>query len=432
MFSRTTHRLRAGALAGALALLALFAIAPGAGATSGGTGTGIGSDGGTDVSRHHHHARHHHARHHRRSHRQAVGDTNGPLAGQGMWIWYVSRSGGTASAIAKRAHAHGIDTVFIKSSDGTSEWSQFTPQLVRALHARGVNVCAWQFVYGSNPKAEAALGADAEAEGADCLAIDAESRYEGRYRAASIYMKRLRALAGRHFPVALASFPYVDYHPGLPYSVFLGPGGAQKNAPQVYWHAIGTSPGHALFHTFVFNRVYQRALVPLGQTYGDPPLREVRAFRKFALSYGFKGLSWWSWQETQPAEWRILGRRINRAVPGFRRTAAFPQLHKGSAGDLVVWAQEHLLGAGERIKVDGGFGNETRVAVEDFQSRRGLPITGTIGPLTWRALLTVRPAKIDWSRPRARLSKAEAPRGGEPRSARLPAVRREIPSRPPD
>jgi hypothetical protein len=244
-------------------------------------------------------------------------------------------------------------------------------------------------------------------------------------------MKRLRALAGRHFPIALASFPYVDYHPGLPYSVFLGPGGAQKNAPQVYWHAIGASPGQALFHTFQFNRVYKRAIVPLGQTYGDPPLREVRAFRKYALSYGFKGVSWWSWQDTKPAEWRLLASPINRAVPGFRRTAAFPQLHKGSAGDLVVWAQEHLVAAGEKIKVDGGFGNATRVAVEDFQSRRGLPITGTIGPLTWKSLLTVRPVKINWAHPRRALTKREAPPAGEPRSATLPTVHNEIPTRPP-
>src|SRR5262249_47192683 len=160
-------------------------------------------------------------------------------------------------------------------SDGSSEWSQFTPQLVRALHARGINVCAWQFVYGVHPKTEATLGADAKSEGADCLAIDAEAQYEGRYRAASIYMKRLRALAGRHSRVALACLPYAVSPPGPPSPVSPGPGGAQKNAPQVYWPAIGTSPGQALFPTSVFNRVYERALVPLGQTYGNPPLREV-------------------------------------------------------------------------------------------------------------------------------------------------------------
>jgi hypothetical protein len=404
-------RLRAGVCAGVAALIALVVGVPGASAGGGGAGLGGG---------HHHHGQ-----------RRATGDASGPLAGQGMWIWYVSRSGGSPAAIAKQAHAYGIDTVFIKSSDGSSEWSQFTPQLVSALHAKGLNVCAWQFVYGSHPKAEATLGADAAAEGADCLAIDAESQYEGRYASASIYMKRLRKLAGRHFPIALASFPYVDYHPGLPYSVFLGPGGAQKNAPQVYWHAIGTSPGAALGHTFEFNRVYKRAIVPLGQTYGGPPLKEVRAFRRWSFTYGFKGISWWSWQETSASEWATLGDPINKPYPGFQRSSLFPSLKKGSAGDLVVWAQEHLVGAGEKIRVDGGFGNATRVAVEDFQSRRGLPITGTVGPLTWKALLTVRPVAINWSRPRATLTKAEAPHAGEPRSATLPATHDEIPTRPP-
>jgi hypothetical protein len=47
--------------------------------------------------------------------------------GQGMWIWYVSQSsGGEPAAIAERAHQSGITTVFIKSSDGSSNyWSQF-------------------------------------------------------------------------------------------------------------------------------------------------------------------------------------------------------------------------------------------------------------------------------------------------------------------
>src|SRR4029077_11077973 len=48
--------------------------------------------------------------------------------GQGMWIWYVSASsGGEVAAIVARAHASGVTTVFIKSSDGsTNYWSQFS------------------------------------------------------------------------------------------------------------------------------------------------------------------------------------------------------------------------------------------------------------------------------------------------------------------
>src|SRR4051794_23290992 len=75
-----------------------------------------------------------------------------PLNGRGMWIWYLSRSeGGDVGAIAARARAAGVDTVFVKSSDGVSSWSQFTPGLVSALRARGLHVCAWQYVYGTHP-----------------------------------------------------------------------------------------------------------------------------------------------------------------------------------------------------------------------------------------------------------------------------------------
>ena len=81
--------------------------------------------------------------------------------GQGMWIWYVSHSnGGSVAAIVAQAHAAGVSTVFVKSSDGSSNyWSQFSPQLVAELHADGLKVCAWQYVYGTNPAGEAALGA---------------------------------------------------------------------------------------------------------------------------------------------------------------------------------------------------------------------------------------------------------------------------------
>src|SRR5215204_3536781 len=69
-----------------------------------------------------------------------------PLAGDGMWIWYMSRSShGKLGAIAKKARANGIETVLIKSGDGTHYWSQFSPSVVSGLHARGHNVCAWQF-----------------------------------------------------------------------------------------------------------------------------------------------------------------------------------------------------------------------------------------------------------------------------------------------
>src|SRR3954452_10928216 len=45
-----------------------------------------------------------------------------PFAGNGMWIWELPKSeGGDVDAIAARAHAAGIGTVYVKSSDGPAD-----------------------------------------------------------------------------------------------------------------------------------------------------------------------------------------------------------------------------------------------------------------------------------------------------------------------
>jgi hypothetical protein len=99
-----------------------------------------------------------------------------PFVRQGMWIWYVDQSqGGSVPAIIATAHRHHVGTVYIKAGDGATRWDQFNGALVRALHHGGLKVCAWQFVYGDAPEAEARVGAAAARAGADCQVIDAEA-----------------------------------------------------------------------------------------------------------------------------------------------------------------------------------------------------------------------------------------------------------------
>src|SRR3954469_14821574 len=286
--------------------------------------------------------------------------------GGGMWIWYVNKaSGGDTDAIIAQARAHGITTVFVKSGDGGNYWSQFSPELVSALRAGGLRVCAWQYVYGSTPSAEATVAARSVTYGgADCFVIDAESEYEGRYSQARMYVSNLRAAVGASYPLGLAAFPYVDYHPSFPYSVFLGPGGAQFNAPQAYWKAIGGGVDAVVDHTYRFNRPYGRTIAPLGQTYDAPPSSEIVRFRQLAAAAGATGLSWWSWQHTATAGWNAVGQAIDPlpAAPA----PEFASLAKGAKGDLVVWAQQHLRGAGQSLTVDGDFGSGTQAAVQTF------------------------------------------------------------------
>jgi hypothetical protein len=357
-------------------------------------------------------------------------------AGRGMWIWYISRSaGGTLSSIVATARQYGVSWLIIKSGDGPNMWSQFNPSVVSTLHADGLRVCAWQYVYGNHPLLEAQVGAQAVRDGADCLMIDAESEYEGKYVAAQSYITQLRKLVGQSYPVALAGFPYVDYHPGFPYSVFLGPGGAQFNSPQMYWMDIGTSVNAVYAHTYAYNGVYERAIDPIGQVYANPPMGQIIRFRQLSRTYGAAGVSWWDWQQASTAGWKAISIGAGN-LTGVTPTADTPILRLGSLGDLVVWTQEHLATAGYTIPIDGDYGPNTQSAVERFQTAEGLTADGIVGPASWAALLRFAPAPVTWTHTGAVVASAAAvrrSRGGRhpllmqvPKSAAAHAKRDEI------
>jgi Putative peptidoglycan binding domain len=372
----------------------------------------------------------------KRSTAHAIHKASDSLAGRGMWIWYVSRSaGGTLSSIIATARHYGVSTLVIKSSDGPTMWSQFNPSVVSTLHAAGLHVCAWQYVYGNHPLEETQVGAQAVRDGADCLEIDAESEYEGKYVAAQSYITQLRKLIGPNYPVALAGFPYVDYHPGFPYSVFLGPGGAQYNSPQMYWVDIGTSVNNVYAHTYAYNDVYERPIDPLGQVYENPPLGQLIRFRQLSRTYGAAGVSWWDWQQATTTGWKGISIGASN-LTGVTATANTPILKLHSLGDLVVWAQEHLATAGYTIPIDGDYGLDTQTAVKTFQAAAGLTVDGIVGPATWAALLHFAPAPVTWTHTGAVVASAAAVRSSRsghrpllmqvPKSAHAHAVRDEI------
>ncbi len=318
--------------------------------------------------------------------------------GQGMWIWYVGKSnGGSVPAIIAQAHAAGVSTVFVKSSDGsTNYWSQFSPQLVAELHAGGLKVCAWQYVYGSNPAGEAGLGAEAVANGADCLVIDAEAEYEGHYSAAQTYIKDLRAKIGANYPLALASFPYVSYHSTFPYSVFLGPEGAQYNAPQMYWHDIGVSVDTVYANTYIANRIYGRPIFPLGQTYGGVSSSDLLRFREEAVDYGATGWSFWDWQETGHSGWSTLASAL-APLTSVTANTSYPELSSGSSGDQVLWMQEHLASAEPALETSGKFDSQTAADLRAFQTAHAIAPSGVTDAPTWAALLSLPAVAVDWT-----------------------------------
>ena len=303
------------------------------------------------------------------------------------------------------------------------------PLLVAALKAQGLKVCAWQYVYGKDPETEAKLGATAVQRGADCLVIDAESEYEGRYAQADRYIRALRARSGSSYPLGVAPFPYVDYHLAFPYSVFLGPNGAQYNLPQMYWKAIGTSVDAVFAHTYTYNRLYGRRIFPLGQLYENPAPSSIARFRTLATAYGASGVNWWDWQETDHPRLERPGGAADD--PRLRAATELSHAAQGARGDLVVWAQQHLISAGFPVKVDGGLGTNTRAALLRFQAAKDLSQTGAVDASTWPALLRYAAVAVAWGRKAgtsARAAGAAAAGGASrPASANIPARAREIP-----
>src|SRR5262249_16088895 len=207
---------------------------------------------------------------------------------------------------------------------------------------------------------------------ADCLVIDAEAESERRYGPAQTYIADLRAKIGPGYPLGLASFPYVSYHASFPYSVFLGPGGAQFNAPQMYWKDIGTSVDTVYANTYIANRIYGRAISPLGQTSNHPSSGELIRYRGESLDYGAGGVSWWDWQETPSSAWAALAQPL---VPlaGVTPNPGYLELGQGSRGDSVLWMQEHLASAISSQATSGVFDAATAAHLARFQSAHGIP-----------------------------------------------------------
>ena len=291
-------------------------------------------------------------------------------------------------------------------------------------------MCAWQYVYGKAPETEAKLGATAVQRGADCLVIDAESEYEGRYAQADRYIRALRARIGSSYPLGLAPFPYVDYHLAFPYSVFLGPNGAQYNLPQMYWKAIGTSVDAVFSHTYTYNRLYGRRIYPLGQLYENPSPSSITRFRTLATAYGASGVNWWDWQETTNRGWNALvasadharlgaASRLPDAAP---RRAGRPRRVGAAAPDL------------RRLPGQGGRRASAPTRVRRCcasRPRRACRRPATVDASTWPPLLRYAATAVAWGRKAgssARTAGAAAAGGASrPASADIPARAREIP-----
>ncbi len=319
-----------------------------------------------------------------------------PFAGTALWIAQVAQVPGQVSPqqLAEQSRTAGIHTLYVKGADGSTPDPQLTPALLGALRMGGVSVCAWTFAYGLNPVGEAAAAVAAVRSGAQCLVVDAEGQYDGRYGAAQTFVRSLRSQLGSKFPIGLAGQAEVLQHPTFPYSVFLGPGGFNFDLPQIYWLDLHLSVPAAYAATIGSNSIYGRQVLPVGQLYGAPTSAEVARFRSLAGAYGLPGTSFFDLESAQPGQIASFAPAPPRSA---RHSGNPPVLRAGADGDEIVWAQELLNGANARLPVGGFFGAQTSRALAHFQARHHLHADGVLGPATWKALLRQHAREPSWA-----------------------------------
>ncbi len=318
------------------------------------------------------------------------------FAGTALWVREVP-SAASGLRLVEDAAGAGVRTLYVKAADGTSPEPQFSSALVSEIRSAGTNVCAWTFMYGSDPSAEAAVAASAVNDGAQCLVIDAEGSADvpNLYGAAQVFVRTLRAQVGAKFPIGLAGQAEVAEHPSFPYSVFLGPGGFNVVLPLIYWLDFGQSVDGAYAQTMAANAIYGRPILPVGQLYDSPTSPELERFRALASAYGAAGISFFDLDAAQPQQLAVLSAPLSK-LP--RRALTAPTVRPGADGDQIVQAQELLNATGAHLPVGGFYGTQTAHAVASFQVRHHLRADGILNPATWRALLYFRPREPSWAK----------------------------------
>ena len=84
------------------------------------------------------------------------------ISGKGFFIWKIQYcEGGDTGAIVDLAREANLSYVLLKIADGTYSYNvdssgrDYVTPLVQSLHAAGLQVLGWHYVYGDDPLGEA-------------------------------------------------------------------------------------------------------------------------------------------------------------------------------------------------------------------------------------------------------------------------------------
>ena len=242
------------------------------------------------------------------------------LRGKGMWIWQVSAcERGDVGAIVARAVKTGLTHVLVKIADGREPYNRDLSRLVSALRGAGIDVWAWQYIYGNDPAGEARYGAQRYAEQPFAgFVVDAEVEYKRRAAAAASYMEALREALG-DTTIALSSYYLPALHADFPWREFASR--CDLIMPQVYWHTRG--PVKALRETLEQNAQWGKPIFVTGAAYPEAcSAQEVGVFCEHVAARGLGGANFWSWQHATEQMWQQIARaRVGGEVIGMAHLA---------------------------------------------------------------------------------------------------------------
>ena len=143
-----------------------------------------------------------------------------------------------------------------------------------------------------------------------------------------------------------------------------------------------------------FNKVYKEAVelcAMLCKTYNIKPEKPHLICHSEGYSLGIASnhadvMHWFKLQKTDMDKFRAdVAKELSVETPPIP-AIVYPVLRKGDKGDDVKLLQTKLNNFGYKLVTDGNFGNNSDIALRDFQTKKGLKADGICGEKTWAAL----------------------------------------------
>ncbi|HEV3362958.1 MAG TPA: hypothetical protein VG795_02255 [Acidimicrobiia bacterium] len=246
--------------------------------------------------------------------------------GKGMWLYQLSMSeGGDATKVVNKAKALGLTHLYTRlgsSKKGFYAQDELN-KLLPVAHAAGIKVIGWDFVYLTDPIADAVRSkaeidyVTPDGHKIDAFSADIESPQEGvnlTAEGAAAYGAKLRELVGPSYPL-IATVPRPSPKKSFPFAEVTA--AFDAIAPMVYWQ--NRDPATDVAGAIEYLAQFGKPVMPIGQAYNggpeggpdrDPPKEQLVGFMNAAHAKGAVAVSFWVWNHATPEQFEAIASSI--------------------------------------------------------------------------------------------------------------------------